>query len=185
MKFEIQPIDQETLDSIYTPDIAEQLKNFIYPTQNWCDLSRRRWVVSRAQNAYFFEVSLADRLDWAFSYVFIQNGEFALIRTAGDCLYAFVAVSAGMASRLERVKCQIAEALRVGGVFLDGQFDLPSEFGVNLPNINAVPDAQFVPYLPNRKDDHSANSEVVLRTDAFRLNDAQLSLLTSMEKTNG
>jgi hypothetical protein len=133
MRFEIQPIDHETLDSIYTPKIAEQLKNLIYPTQNWCDSSRRRWVVSRVQNAYFFEVSLADRLDWAFSYVFIQNGEFALIRTAGDCLYAFVTVSAGMATRLERVKCQIAEALRVGGVFLDGKYDLPSEFGVNLP----------------------------------------------------
>jgi hypothetical protein len=184
MRFEIQPIDQETLDAIYTPEIAEQLKNFIYPTQNWCDLNRRRWVMNRAQNAYFFEVSLADRLDWAFSYVFIQNGEFALVRTAGDCLYAFVTVSAGIAARLERVKCQIAEALRVGGVFLDGQYDLPSEFGVNLPNINAVPNAQFVPYLPARHDDDAAISGD-LSADAFSLNDSQLSQLTSMEKTNG
>jgi hypothetical protein len=99
MRFEIQPIDHETLDSIYTPKIAEQLKNLIYPTQNWCDSSRRRWVVSRVQNAYFFEVSLADRLDWAFSYVFIQNGEFALIRTVQAIASTpVVTVSAGMAS---------------------------------------------------------------------------------------
>lgn len=156
MSFEIKPIDQETLDSIYTPEIAEQLKNFIYPTQNWSDLSRRRWVMDSTRNAYFFEVSLADRLDWAFSYVFIQNGEFALVRTAGDCLYAFVTMSAGMAARLERAKCLIAEALRVGGVFLDGQYDLPSEFGVNLPNINAVPNAKFVPYRPARQTEDAA-----------------------------
>lgn len=163
MRFEIKPIDQEALDSIYTQDIAEQLKHFIYPTQNWSDLSRRRWVVDSTQNAYFFEVSLADRLDWAFSYVFIQNGEFALVRTAGECLYAFVTISAGMAARLERVKCLIAEALRVGGVFLDGQYDLPSEFGVNLPNINAVPNAQFVPYLPARQGDQAALSAAFVR----------------------
>ena len=163
MRFEIKPIDQETLDSIYTPEIAAQLKPFIYPTQNWSDLSRRRWVVDNIQNAYFFEVSLADRLDWAFSYVFIQNGEFALVRTAGEGLYAFVAISPGMAARLERAKCLIAEALRVGGVFLDGQYDLPSEFGVNLPNINAVPNAQFVPYLPARQSGHADLSAAFVR----------------------
>lgn len=163
MKFETKPIDQEFFDAIYTPEIARQLDNFIYPTQNWSDLSRRRWMVDTTQDAYFFEVSLADRLDWAFSYVFIQHGEFALIRTAGDCLYAFVTISAGMASRLERAKRLIAEALRVGGVFLDGQYDLPSEFGVNLPNINAIPDAQFVPYLPARQGDRSAIPGVPMR----------------------
>jgi hypothetical protein len=184
MRFEIQPIDQETLDSIYTAEIAEQLQNFIYPTRNWSDSSRRRWVVNHLQNAYFFEVSLADRLDWAFGYVFIQNGEFALVRTVGDGLYAVVTASAGMAARLERAKCQIAEALRVGGVFLDGQYDLPSEFGVNLPNINAVPNAQFVPYSPTRQIDHAAIPGCP-PDDAFGLNDSQLSNLTSMEKTNG
>jgi hypothetical protein len=158
MRFEIKPIDQETLDSIYTPEIAEQLKNFIYPTQNWSDSSRRRWVVNSLHNAYFFEVSLADRVNWAFSYVFIQNGEFALVRTAGECLYAFVAVSAGMVARLERVKAMIAEALRVGGVFLDGKYDASSEFGVNVRNINAVPKAQFVHYLPARPCEQAAIS---------------------------
>jgi hypothetical protein len=89
-----------------------------------------------------------------------------------------------MAARLERVKCQIAEALRVGGVFLDGQYDLPSEFGVNLSNINAVPNAQFVPYLPARQGDHAAISGCP-SADAFRLNDPQPSNFTSLEKTNG
>jgi hypothetical protein len=147
MRFEIRPIDQNTFDSVYTPTIAEQLEDFIYPTQNWSELGRRQWVIDEIQGAYFFEVSLADRQDWNFSYVFIQDEKFALVRTEGDGLYAFVTISEGFAGRLDEVKRLIAEALRVGGVFLDGQYDLPSEFGVNLPNINAVPNAQFVSYL--------------------------------------
>jgi len=145
MPFEIKVIDQSTFDAIYTPQLTQQLNPFIHPIRDWFDLSRRRWVVDQDRNAYFLEVSLADRMDWAFSYVLIQDGEFALVRTEGHCRYSFVTVSAGFSLRLEEAKCLVADALRVGGVFLDGCYDLPPGFGMNLPNINAVPHAEFVP----------------------------------------
>jgi hypothetical protein len=81
MPFEIKPIDQETFDAVYTPRLTNQLSAFIHPTREWFDLSRRRWMTDEARDIYFLETSLADRMDWAFSYVLIQNGEFALVRT--------------------------------------------------------------------------------------------------------
>lgn len=144
MTFEIKPIDQAIFDAVYTPGLTHQLNRFIRPHRDWFDLNRRLWVVDQARDAYFLEVSLADPMNWAFSYVLIQHGEFALVRAEGHCRYSFVTVSAGFALRLDEAKCLVAEALRVGGVFLDGCYDLSPGFGVNLPNINAVPDVEFV-----------------------------------------
>jgi hypothetical protein len=144
MPFEIKSIDQQTFDAVYTPQLTNQLNGFIHPTRDWFDLSRRRWMVEQARGIYFLEASLADRTDWAFSYVLIQNGEFALVRTEDHFHYAFVKISAGFLLRLDEVKGLVAEALRVGGVHLDGCYDLPSDFGMNLPNINAVLRTQFI-----------------------------------------
>ena len=144
MPFEIKPIDQHTFDAVYTPKLTNQLSGFIHPTRDWFDLSRRRWMVEQARDIYFLEASLAGRMDWAFSYVLIQNGEFALLRTEDHFHYSFVKVSTGFFFRLDEVKELVAEALRVGGVFLDGCYDPPSCFGMNLPNINAVPRAEFI-----------------------------------------
>lgn len=144
MPFEIKLIDQQTFDAVYTPKLTNQLSGFIHPTRDWFDLSRRRWMVEQARDIYFLEASLAGRMDWAFSYVLIQNGEFALIRTEDHFHYVFVKVSEGLFSRLDEVKDLVAEALRVGGVFLDGCYDPPSGFGMNLPNINAVPRTEFI-----------------------------------------
>lgn len=152
MPFEIKPIDQDTFDAVYTPKLTIQLSSFIHPTRDWFDLSRRRWMVEQARDIYFLEVSLAGRMDWAFSYVLIQNGEFALVSTEDHFQYSFVKVSTGFFFRLDEVKDLIAQALRVGGVHLDGCYDLPSGFGMNLPNINAVPRAEFITHKPRKAE---------------------------------
>jgi hypothetical protein len=144
MTFEIKSIDQAMFDAVYTPGLTHRLNRFIHPTRDWFDLSPRLWVVDPARNASFLEVSLVDRMNWAFSYVLIQDGEFALVRAEGHGRYSFVTVSAGFASRLDEAKCLVAEALRVGGVFLDGCYDPPSGVGMNLRHTNAVPDVEFI-----------------------------------------
>lgn len=146
MPFEIKPIDQQTFDAVFTPRLTNQLSGLIHPTRDWFDLSRRRWMVEQARDIYFLEASLAGHLDWAFSYVLIQNGDFALVRTEDHFHYSFVKVSAGFFLRIDEIKDLVAQALRVGGIFLDGCYDLPPGFGMNLPNINAVPRTQFVPH---------------------------------------
>ena len=144
MPFEIKPIDQEIFDAVYTPKIAHHLSGFIHPIRGWFDLSRLRWMVEPSRNTYFLEASLADRTDWAFSYVLIQNGEFALVRTEDHFHYSFVKISPGFFRRLDEVQDLVAQALRVGGIFLDGCYDPPPGFGMKLPNINAVPRAEFI-----------------------------------------
>lgn len=146
MPFEIKPIDQQTFDAVFTPRLTNQLSGFIHPTRDWFDLSRRWWMVEEARDIYFLEASLAGHMDWAFSYVLIQNGDFALVRTEDDFHYSFMKVSAGFFLRIDEIKDLVAQALRVGGIFLDGCYDLPPGFGMNLPNINAVPRAEFVPH---------------------------------------
>lgn len=147
MPFEIMPIDQETFDGVYTPELTNQLSRFIHPTREWFDLNRRRWVVDDVRNAYFLEVSLVNGEDWAFSYLLIQGKEFALVQSEGHCRYSFVTLSPGFSNRPDEAENLVAQALRVGGVFLDGCYSLPSGFGMNLPDINAVPQAEFI----NRK----------------------------------
>lgn len=144
MPFEIKPIQPEIFDAVYTPKLTNQLSAFIRPTRDWFDLSRRNWAVDRDQDAYFLEVSLADGKDWAFSYLLIQGQEFALVQSEGHCQYSFVTLSPGFAGRPGEAEHLVAQALRVGGVFLDGCFSLPPGFGMNLPDINAVPHAEFI-----------------------------------------
>lgn len=148
MPFEIKPIDQEAFDAVYTPELTKRLSSFIHPAQDWFDLDRRRWVVDQANNAYFLEVNLINGKDWAFNYLLIQGKEFALVQSEGHCRYSFVTLSPGFAAQPDEAERLAAQALRVGGVFLDGCYSLPSGFGMNLPDINAVPHAEFITHKP-------------------------------------
>lgn len=145
MPFEIKPINQEAFDAVYTPELTQQLMGFVHPTRDRFDLSRRSWAVDPGRDAYFLEVSLINGKDWSFSYLLIQGREFALVESEGHCRYSFVRLSPGFAWRPEEAESLVAQALRVGGVFLDGCYNLPPGFGMNLPNINAVPHAEFIP----------------------------------------
>jgi len=144
MTLKIKRIDERTFDAVYPPKLANQLRGFIHSPRDWFDLSRRYWVVDPAQGTYFLQVCLSNPMDWAFSYLLIQDGEFALIRTEDHRRYTFTTISPGFALRLDEIKCLAMAALRVGGVFLDGCYNPPSGFGMDLPNINAVTQTEFI-----------------------------------------
>jgi hypothetical protein len=138
MTFEIKLIDREAFDEIWTSEVAKQLDGgYIYSTENWSqDLSRRTWAIDEEKRACLIWVHMADRLNGANCYAYVMRGEFALIRNISYCTYSVVTVSAGLQSRIEEVKQMVGDALRAGGVHLDGVTD-PK-------NVFAVPDARFV-----------------------------------------
>jgi hypothetical protein len=142
MTFILKPIDLETFDKLWTPTVAKLLDKYIHFSEHTRkSLPNQRWVVDEGANAYLFIVSLADRLDGAFSYVLLKDGEFALIREEGYCLYSLVTVSAGLAGQLDEIKRLTADSLRVGGKFLDGQTEV---------SLFMVPNAQFVSHSKSK-----------------------------------
>jgi len=137
MAFVIKPVARDVFDSFWTPDVKRRIRKFVRsgddPPQA---LEHQTWAIDEGVKACLLPVCLAGRPDSAWSYAFVMNGEFAVVRQESYCVYSFVGISPGLKDRLDGVKRLIAEALRVGGEFLDGTTGADDLF--------AVPDAQFM-----------------------------------------
>lgn len=137
MAFVIQALARQTFEAHWTPDVKRMLHRFIYPED---DHTRERcyatWAVDENASASLLPVCIAAQHSAAWCYAFVMQGEFAIIRQENFCLYSFVSVSPGLARRLDDVTPLIAEALRIGGEFLDGKTGVHDVF--------SVPRAQFV-----------------------------------------
>lgn len=137
MAFVIQPVARDVFDFFWTPDVQHRIRRFIHlPDAAAQVLQQQTWAVDDGVKACLLPVSLAAQKDAAWCYAFVMDGEFAVVRHESYCVYSFVGISPGLRDKLDGVKRLIAEALRVGGEFLDGK---PGADG-----LFAVPDAQFM-----------------------------------------
>jgi hypothetical protein len=137
MTFSIKSIDKKILDEIYTPRVAADFEQYIYPKKNWeSGTEARTWAVSESADAYVFEVVLADRMDASVCYAFIMGSMHAIVKTVGFRQYAFIQASKGVGERQREVQDLISEALRIGGQYLKG--------GAASDGIFSVPNAQFI-----------------------------------------
>ncbi len=137
MAFKIVSIDREKLNEIYTPEVAADFEQHIYPKRNWDSvIGGRTWAVDESIGAHLFEVVLADRMDASICYAFIMGRMHAVIKTVGFRQYAFIQASAEVKAHQQNVQNLIAEALHVGGQYLKGD-EVSS-------GIFSVPNAQFI-----------------------------------------
>ncbi|WP_411883959.1 hypothetical protein [Polaromonas sp. YR568] len=137
MAFVIKPIVRKTFDAHWTPAVMRQLKHFTHPeTARFRGLGHPTWALDEHANASLVPVCLARTVNPAWCYAFVMNGKLALIRHESFCVYSFVWISPGLIGKLDLVKDMIAEALRIGGEFLDGKTGVDDVF--------SVPDAQFL-----------------------------------------
>lgn len=131
MAFVIRPFAPSVFESHWTPEVQRMLHRFICPED---DALRRRcyptWAVDEGARASLLPVCVAGQLSAAWCYAFVMRGEFAIIRQENFCLYSFVGLSPGLARRLDEVTPLIAEALRIGGEFLDGKTGVHDVFSV-------------------------------------------------------
>lgn len=137
MAFAISPIVRKTFNAHWTPDVAQQLNQFVRPKlcEGKSPSHQPTWAIDEGAKASLIPISLAGHRSAAWCYAFVMNGEFAVIRQETYCVYSFVCISPGLVCRLDEVKRLIAEALRIGGDFLDGKTGVDDLF--------AVPDARF------------------------------------------
>lgn len=137
MAFVIQPVARDVFDSFWTPDVKRRISKFVHSADAFSkDFQHQTWAIDEGVKACLLPVSLAGKADAAWCYAFVMNGEFAVVRHESYCVYSFVGISPGLKDKLDGVKRLIAEALRVGGEFLDGKAGDDGLF--------AVPDAQFM-----------------------------------------
>jgi len=137
MAFVIQPVVRDVFDFFWTPDVQRKIRRFVHPPDAASqELQQQTWAVEEGVKACLLPVSLVGQTDTAWCYAFVMNGEFAVVRHESYCVYSFVSISPGLQDKLDGVKRLIAEALRVGGEFLDGKAGVDGLF--------AVPDAQFM-----------------------------------------
>jgi hypothetical protein len=140
MAFVIQPVARDVFDSFWTPGLKREISKFVHAVDGSAqEFQHQTWAIDEGTKACLLPVSLADKLDAAWCYAFVMNGEFAVVRQEGYCVYSFVSISPGLKDRIDGVKRLIAEALRVGGEFLDGKSGDDGLF--------AVPDALFIPLV--------------------------------------
>lgn len=131
MAFVIRPLARGIFESHWTPEVKRMLHRFIWPEDE--QLRRRcypTWAVDDSAQASLVPVCIAGRRSAAWCYAFVMRGEFAIIRQENFCLYSFIGMSPGLAGRLQEVTPLIAEALRVGGEFLDGKTGVHDVFSV-------------------------------------------------------
>jgi hypothetical protein len=137
MAFVIKPIARDVFDSFWTPDVKRNIGEFVHPRDDVsAEFQQQTWAIDEGVKACLLPVSLAGTPDAAWCYAFVMKGEFAVVRHESYCVYSFVGISPGLQDKLDAVKRLIAEALRVGGEFLDGRAGDDGRF--------AVPDAQFM-----------------------------------------
>jgi hypothetical protein len=137
MTFVIKPVAQDVFDSFWTPDVKRNIGEFVHSRDDISEeFQQQTWAIDEAVKACLLPVSLAGTPDAASCYAFVMQGEFAVVRHESYCVYSFVGISPGLQDKLDAVKRLIAEALRVGGEFLDGRAGDDGLF--------AVPDAQFM-----------------------------------------
>ncbi|WP_411884667.1 hypothetical protein [Polaromonas sp. YR568] len=131
MAFVIRPVARTTFDAHWTPEVRRMLHRFICPED---DRLRERcyptWAIDDAAKASLIPVCVARQHSAAWCYAFVMRGEFAIIRQENFCLYSFVGMSPGLAGRLHDIQPLIAEALRIGGEFLDGKTGVLDVFSV-------------------------------------------------------
>jgi hypothetical protein len=137
MAFVIKPIARDVFDSFWTPDVKRDIRKFVHSRNDTSrELQHQTWAMDEGVKACLLPVSLAGKPDAAWCYAFVMKGEFAVVRQESYCVYSFVGISPGLRNKVDAVKRLIAEALRVGGEFLDGRAGDDGLF--------AVPDAQFM-----------------------------------------
>ena len=137
MAFVIQAVARDVFDFFWTPDVKRKLRSFVHPPDAASlVLQQQTWAVDEGVKACLLPVSLLGQAQAAWCYAFVMNGEFAVVQHESYCVYSFVGISPDLVEKLDGVKRLIAEALRVGGEFLDGKA------GAN--GLFAVPDAQFM-----------------------------------------
>jgi hypothetical protein len=137
MAFVIKPIARDVFDSFWTPDVKRNIGEFVHSRDDIsAEFQHQTWAIDEGVKACLLPVSLAGEPGVAWCYAFVMKGEFAVVRHESYCVYSFVGISPGLKDKLDAVKRLIAEALRVGGEFLDGT---AGDYG-----LFAVPDAQFM-----------------------------------------
>jgi hypothetical protein len=137
MAFVIKPIARDVFDSFWTPDVKRNIGEFVHSRDGAsAEFQHQTWAIDEGVKACLLPVCLAGTPDAAWYYAFVMQGEFAVVRHESYCVYSFVGISPGLKDKLDAVKRLIAEALRVGGEFLDGRAGDDGLF--------AVPDAQFM-----------------------------------------
>jgi len=143
MAFVIQAVARDVFDFFWTPDVKRKLRSFVHPPDAASlVLQQQTWAVDEGVKACLLPVSLLGQAQAAWCYAFVMNGEFAVVQHESYCVYSFVGISPDLVEKLDGVKRLIAEALRVGGEFLDGKAGADGLF--------AVPDAQFMRLDGNR-----------------------------------
>lgn len=160
MAFVIQALARETFEAHWTPDVKRMLHRFICPEDH--DTRERcyaTWAVDEGAKASLMPVCLAAQHSAAWCYAFVMQGEFAIIRQENFCLYSFVGMSPGLARRLDEAMPLMAEALRIGGEFLDGKTGVLDVFSV--PRALFVrPSSQPRPMPPPRPASRPASPSV-------------------------
>ncbi|WP_411880882.1 hypothetical protein [Polaromonas sp. YR568] len=131
MAFVIRPLARPNFESHWTPEVRRMLHRFIYPEdERLRERCYATWAVDDGAQASLVPVCIAEQRSAAWCYAFVMRGEFAIIRQENFCLYSFVAISPGLARRRHDIQPLIAEALRIGGEFLDGKTGVHDVFSV-------------------------------------------------------
>lgn len=137
MAFEISRVDNDTFAALLTEDVVRQVRDLVFMPDDWATFHNDHPVaVDHDRRCVLLYVSSADKLNAGNFYLFLQQGEFALMEQRAFNTYSFNRASPSLRTRREQVVALISEALRVGGVFVDGNPD-------NL-DIFTVSDARFL-----------------------------------------
>ncbi len=137
MTFEIKTIDPALFAELYTAKVTKELDRFIYPTRNWIqDVGQRRWAIDSGRKSCLIRVHMGDRMHSHDSYALVWNNQAVLISQLEYCRYVIVHASEDLQGRMDEAMEMMREALRIGGMRLDGTTDPKSMW--------AIPHAEFV-----------------------------------------
>lgn len=121
MAFEIAPVDNDTFAALLTAAVVQQVRDLVFMPSDWATFHNSGpTAIDLEHCCLLLSVASSDKMNANNLYLFLQHGEFALIEEQGFNCFRFIRVSMGMTNRRDEIATMISDALRIGGVSLDG-----------------------------------------------------------------
>ena len=121
MPFAIDEIDPETCQSFFAAAIAARLDKILWQHNRTMAKPVGHTAVDHHRHACLTRIDIGPKPRLA--YAFFIDDEYALFEEVGRGVYAFIFMSSNMLRRLREIEDLIAQALCMGGAYLDGTTD--------------------------------------------------------------
>lgn len=135
MPYEFRVLQFGDIDFVYSAAETNELGHLMYRKHGWPkDMHHTRWAVDRERRRFLVLLPWT-RDDSTMRYLFGQDGAPVIISNVAYGQFAILHLSPALKHRVDEVMQSMREALREGGLWLDGNLIGNELF--------AVPDAQF------------------------------------------